>query len=194
MESRDDAGNLRGVGSREPLSVQRGGCPHHEAIELHEPKERQRLTASVPQDDLPAAVAHAAPILAKEGMGDRVVHRAGDALTDDFGTSKWDLVFVSQLLHHFNEATNREFARRVTRALKPGGVFVILELTRPSSPQGAGQIGALLDLYFALTSQSGTWSVEEMSVWQRDAGLVPQKPIHLRTMPGAAEVVAVKPR
>ena len=144
--------------------------------------------------DLPAAVTHAASILAKEGMGDRVVHRAGDALTDDFGTNAWDLVYVSQLLHHFDETTNREFARRVARALKPGGVFVILEIIRPSSPQDAGQVGALLDLYFALTSQSGTWSIEEMSAWQRDAGLMPQKPIRLRTMPGAAEVVAGKPR
>jgi ubiquinone/menaquinone biosynthesis C-methylase UbiE len=144
--------------------------------------------------DLPAAVTHAAPILAKEGMGDRVTHRAGDALTDDFGTNAWDLVYVSQLLHHFDETTNREFARRVARALKPGGVFVILEIIRPSSPQKAGQVGALLDLYFALTSQSGTWSIDEMSAWQRDAGLTPRKPIRLRTMPGAAEIVAVKPR
>jgi SAM-dependent methyltransferase len=144
--------------------------------------------------DLPAAIAHAASILAKEGMGDRVVHRAGDALTDDFGTNKWDIVYVSQLLHHFNETTNREFARKVARALKPGGVFVILELVRPSSPQDAGQVGALLDLYFALTSQSGTWSIEEMNSWQRDAGLMPQKPIRLRTMPGVVEVVAVKRR
>ena len=143
--------------------------------------------------DLPAAVTHAAPILAKEGMGDRVIHRAGDALTDDLGTNEWDFIYVSQLLHHFDETTNREFARRVARALKPGGVFVILEVLRPSSPQDGGQIGALLDLYFALTSQSGTWSIEEMSAWQRDAGLTPRKPIHLRTMPGAAEIVAVKP-
>jgi SAM-dependent methyltransferase len=144
--------------------------------------------------DLPAAVKQAAPILAKEGMGDRVAHRAGDALTDDFGTDAWDLVYVSQLLHHFDEATNREFARRVARALKPGGVFVILEMVRPASPQDAGQVGALLDLYFALTSQSGTWSIEEMSAWQRDAGLIPRKVIRLRTVPGAAEVVAVKRR
>lgn len=142
--------------------------------------------------DLPAAVTHAAPILAKEGMGDRVTHRAGDALTDDLGTNAWDLVYVSQLLHHFDEATNREFARRVARALKPGGVFVILEMMRPRSPRDAGQVGALLDLYFALTSQSGTWSIEEMSAWQRDAGLIPRKPIRLRTLPGAAELVAVK--
>jgi SAM-dependent methyltransferase len=143
--------------------------------------------------DLPDAVRHATPILAAEGMGDRVVHRAGDALAEDFGTSEWDLIFVSQLLHHFDEATDREFARRVSRALKPGGTFVILEMARPKSPRDAGQVGALLDLYFALTSQSGTWSIEEMSGWQRDAGLAPGKTIVLRTVPGAVEVVATKP-
>ena len=144
--------------------------------------------------DLPDAVTHAAPILAKEEMGNRVIHRPGDALRDDLGTNAWDLVYISQLLHHFDETTNREFARRVARALKPGGLFVILEMVRPSSPQDAGQVGALLDLYFALTSQSGTWSIEEMSAWQRDAGLLPQKTIRLRTVPGAAEILAAKPK
>jgi SAM-dependent methyltransferase len=142
--------------------------------------------------DLPAAVKHAASILAAEGMGDRVTHRAGNALEDDLGTDEWDLVYVSQLVHHFDEATNRQFARRVARALKPGGVFVILELLRPASPRDAGQAGALLDLYFALTSRSGTWSADEMAGWQRDAGLTPRQPIHLRTIPGYAEVVAAK--
>jgi ubiquinone/menaquinone biosynthesis C-methylase UbiE len=142
--------------------------------------------------DLPAAVKHAASILAAEGMGDRVTHRAGNALEDDLGTDEWDLVYVSQLVHHFDEATNRQFARRVARALKPGGVFVILELLRPSSPPDAGQAGALLDLYFALTSRSGTWSADEMAGWQRDAGLTARQPIHLRTIPGYAEVVAAK--
>jgi SAM-dependent methyltransferase len=142
--------------------------------------------------DLPVAVKHAAPILAKEAMGDRVVHRAGDAVTDDLGEHEWDFIYVSQLLHHFDEPTNRKFCQRVARALRPGGVFVVLEMIRPSSPAAAGQVGALLDLYFAVTSQSGTWSVDEITGWQRDAGLTPKKPIHLRTVPGAVEVVAVR--
>jgi SAM-dependent methyltransferase len=142
--------------------------------------------------DLPSAVRHAAPILARENMGDRVVHRPGDALCEDLGDSEWDLVYVSQLLHHFDEPTNRAFLQRIARALKPGGVLAIVELIRPSSPGESGQVGALLDLYFALTSQSGTWSVEEIADWQRTAGLSPRKPIHLRTVPGAAEIVATK--
>ncbi|HXI27978.1 MAG TPA: class I SAM-dependent methyltransferase [Vicinamibacterales bacterium] len=140
--------------------------------------------------DLPAAVRHAAPILAREGMGSRVVHRPGDARTDDLGAEAWDVVFVSLLVHHFDEATNRELVRRITRALRPGGICVVLEIVRPASPNEAGQVGALLDLYYALTSESGTWSIEEMSGWQRGAGLTPRKTIRLRTTPGGAAIVA----
>lgn len=142
--------------------------------------------------DLPEAVEHAAPILAEEGMGDRVIHRPGNVLTDDLGTEAWDLVFVASLVHHFDDATNRALAKKIARALRPGGVFVIQELYRTHTPNEAGQIGALLDLYFALTSQSGTWSFEEMAGWQREAGLKPLKPVKFRTAPGNGQQAAVK--
>lgn len=142
--------------------------------------------------DLPEAVEHAAPLLAREGMGDRVVHRPGNVLTDDLGTEAWDVIFVANLVHHFDDATNRELAKRAARALRPGGVFVIQELYRPATPNDAGQIGALLDLYFALTSQSGTWSFEEMAGWQRQAGLKPKKPVRFVTVPGNGQQAGVK--
>ena len=66
--------------------------------------------------DLPEAVKHAEPILAREGMGDRVTHRAGNALTDDLGTQAWDLVFIALLVHHFDEQANRDLVRRIARA------------------------------------------------------------------------------
>jgi SAM-dependent methyltransferase len=144
--------------------------------------------------DLPEAVEHAAPLLAREGMGERVTHRAGNALTDDLGEAAWDVIFVASLVHHFDDATNRALAKRIARALRPGGIFVIQEHYRKSSPDEAGQIGALLDLYFALTSQSGTWSFEEMADWQREAGLKPRKPIRFMTAPGTGQQVGVKPR
>ena len=50
--------------------------------------------------DLPSAVEHAAPLLAREGMGDRVVHQAGNALTDDLGESVYDLILMFSLVHH----------------------------------------------------------------------------------------------
>jgi len=142
--------------------------------------------------DLPRAVEHAAPILAEENMGERVVHWAGDALKEDLGEETWDLVFICNLVHHFDDETNRALACRVARALRPRGAFAILEPVRPESPESGGQTGALLDLYFALTSDSGTWSLDEMADWQRQAGLEPRKPIHLRSLPGQAIQIAVK--
>lgn len=142
--------------------------------------------------DLPEAVEHAAPLLAREGMGGRVVHRPGNVLTDDLGTEAWDVIFVASLVHHFDDATNRSLAKKIANALRPGGVFVIQELYRAHTPKEAGQIGALLDLYFALTSQSGTWSFEEMAGWQREAGLKPMKPIKFLTAPGNGQQAAVK--
>ena len=129
--------------------------------------------------DLPEAVEQAAPLLAAEGMGDRVVHRAGDALTDDLGTDAFDLVLAFSLVHHFDAATNREFAARCARALKPGGLFVIGDLMRPEAPERSSAMDLFYDLYFALTSRSGLWSFEEMAEWQRAAGLVSRKPMRL---------------
>ena len=139
--------------------------------------------------DLPEAVEHAAPILAREGMGERVRHRAGDALSDDLGNDAWNVIFLSQLVHHFTDGQNRGLMRRIAKALKPDGVCVLLDMLRPSSPEGAGGLGAVLDLYFAASSRSGTRSLETMQAWQRDAGLAVENPIYLRTLPGAAMVV-----
>lgn len=144
--------------------------------------------------DLPQAVEHAAPLLDVQEMGERVVHRTGDARTEDFGSDRYDFILVSQLLHHFDEATNRELVGRLARALRPGGVLAILELLRRQSPKEGGQLGGLLDLYFALTSESGTWTFDEMAGWARGAGLKPKKPVRFRTLPGLGMQAAVKPR
>lgn len=144
--------------------------------------------------DLPEAVDKAAPLLAKEGMGDTVTHWPGDALQVDLGTEQYDLILVAQLVHHFTAEENAELARKIAQALKPGGVFAVLDEFKPGSVKSAGQIGALLEFYFALTSQSGTWDVAEIRTWQTGAGLTPKKPIKLLTVPGVGIQAAVKRR
>ena len=143
--------------------------------------------------DLPEAVAKAAPMLAREALGDRARLRAGDALTEDFGEEVFDLVFVSNLLHHFEPAQSRDLILRAARALRPGGILVIQELFTPSSGRRAGQVGVLADLYFSLTSASGTLSVDDLASWQREAGLRPRRPVRFTTFPGAGQQSAVKP-
>lgn len=174
-------------GARDMLDV--GGSHGYYSVALC----RRHPTLRAVILDLPQAVSHAKEILASEGMGERVSHRAGDVLTEDLGHEAWDVVLIAQLVHHFDEDTNRELARRVARALRPGGAFVVQEMIRPASPGQAGQVGALLDLYFAATSASGTWALEEIASWQRDAGLRVRKPLWLRSLPGSAQQVGVKP-
>jgi SAM-dependent methyltransferase len=144
--------------------------------------------------DLPEAVAQSAPLLAAEGMGERVRHLAADAFATDLGEGRYDAVFTSQFSHHFDADRNRDLARRVARALRSGGVYVIQDLIRPATPQDLrrASLGALMGLFFAATSAAGTWSLVEMAAWQREAGLRPLPARWLRTLPGAAQQVAVK--
>ncbi len=144
--------------------------------------------------DLPDAVRQAGPLVARSGMSERVTYRVGDALTFDLGEGVYDIVIINNLAHHFDEASNRALIRRVARALRPGGVLAIGEVIRSSSMRKPSQVGALTDLYFALTSEAGTWSFAEMASWQRDAGLKPRRGVRLLTAPGGGLQIAHKPQ
>ena len=70
---------------------------------------------------------------------------------------------------------------------------MIEEFQRFQSSKEIGELGALSNLYFAATSEAGTWSMEEIAGWQQEAGLLPRKPIRLLTAPGAGLQAALKP-
>jgi hypothetical protein len=99
---------------------------------------------------------------------------------------------MSNLAHHLSQQQNLDLAKRIARALRPGGVFVIQEAERQASPKKAGQTGALLGLYFALQSKSDvtSWTTAEMRSWQTEAGLKPRKTLHLQTAPGWVQLSA----
>jgi SAM-dependent methyltransferase len=143
--------------------------------------------------DLPQAIRHAAPLLAREGMGDRVVHRAGAALAGDLGTDAYDVVFLSAVTHHFDEAANRALMQRIAQALRANGVVAVWEPLRLDRAKKVRQIGGLLNLYFGFFSRSGTWSSREIADWQRAAGLSPRRPITMWAGPDLALHVAKKP-
>jgi SAM-dependent methyltransferase len=174
-------------GARRLLDI--GGAHGHYAAALC--RRHPGLEATIL--DLPEAVEQGRVLLAEEGLGDRIVHRAGDALTADLGRDAWDVVFVGNLVHHFDEAANGALASRIGRALRPGGAFAVLEIMRSPSGRKAGQVGALTDFFFAVTSAAGTWSHEEIASWQRAAGLLPLRPIRLRLAPGYGIQAARKP-
>ncbi len=75
--------------------------------------------------DLPGAIEKAAPILARQDMGQRVVHQPGNILTDSLPEATYDLVLMSSLAHHFTAEQNQEVIHKISRSLRPGGVVVI---------------------------------------------------------------------
>ena len=143
--------------------------------------------------DLPQAVAAAAPILAREGMGDRVTHRPADAREVDLGERAYDVILIFNLIHHFEADVNRDLFGRCARALRPGGMLAIGDMLRPDGPGASGQLDALVDLYFAVTSAAGSYTYGEVAGWQARAGLRPRKPMRLLAGPGAGVQIASKP-
>jgi SAM-dependent methyltransferase len=155
-------------------------------------RRHKNLTATIL--DLPEAILEAKPILEKEGMGKRVRHLEGNALEYDLGVNNWDVIFLSNLVHHFDEDMNKKLVNRIFKSLRPKGIFTILEPIRPVSPKAIkkARLGALLDLFFAVTSKSGTWTIKEINEWQSIAGFTLLKPAWIKSMPGYAQLSAVK--
>jgi 2-polyprenyl-3-methyl-5-hydroxy-6-metoxy-1,4-benzoquinol methylase len=143
--------------------------------------------------ELPGAIDRASAIVARHGMADRVQFRSGNALTEDLGEAAFDVVMLNNVAHHFTSAQNFELAKRVSRALAPGGIYSVGEFLRADAPGAGGVVAATMNLYFALTSASGTWSLEEITSWQREAGLKPLKPIQFPSLPGWAVSPATRP-
>lgn len=143
------------------------------------------LTATVL--DLPPALEGAASLLAEEGLGERLRTWPADALEVDLGVERWDVILISQLLHHLEGPACRDLVARAARALRPGGVLVVQEVGRPVHPGAGGGLAALGHLYFALTSHAGAWCFEEIARWQREAGLEPLRPVKFRMLPGVGQ-------
>jgi 2-polyprenyl-3-methyl-5-hydroxy-6-metoxy-1,4-benzoquinol methylase len=86
----------------------------------------------------------------KAGLGSRYRTIPGSAFDVDYGTG-YDLVLLTNILHHFDTAGCEALLRRVHAALKPGGRAVTIEMvpdeSRVSPPDAAS---------FALVMLAGT--------------------------------------
>lgn len=143
--------------------------------------------------DLPGAVEQAAPLLEKHNMNNVVSHRPGNILTDELEPSSYDLILMASVAHHFTVEENLLVAAKAFKALKPGGHFTIIEVLRHNEIKRNGDmLSAMGDFFFALSSTSGTWSLDEIMEWQRKAGFRPFAVKKFLTIPGYVAVTAQK--
>ncbi|MBA2761333.1 MAG: methyltransferase [Segetibacter sp.] len=143
--------------------------------------------------DLPRAVEQAKPILEKQNMGNLVVHKAGNVLHDDLGTEQYDFIIMASVAHHFTADENSLVAQKAYKALKQGGGFTILEVVRRDRIEYNGDmLSSIGDFFFALSSTSGTWSLNEIKQWQKQAGFIHYKKASFLTIPGYVAITAKK--
>lgn len=153
-------------------------------------KKHPRLSSTIME--LPGAIEAASAIGKRYDTTNCVNYVAGNALTDDLGKEKYDVIMINNVVHHFTSEQNYALAKKVAVALKPGGIYAIGEFLRASRPGEGGVVSATSGLYFSLTSSSGTWSKPEIEGWQKAAGLKIERSVTTVVMPGWQIFVARK--
>ena len=138
--------------------------------------------------DLPLAIEHARRLAQQEGHRNLVDHRPGDLLKDDLGIG-WDVVLLSNILHHFTPELVRRIFARAYDALGAGGTVAVWELERPSRAKRPSE-GDGVALFFRLTSSASAYSGDEYAQWMTDAGFTHTKIVRPRLRPGTVLVHA----
>ena len=134
------------------------------------------------------------PSSPRRSMGSRVVHRAGDALNDDFGDAAWDLVFIAQLVHHFDAATNAAIVRHAADGAQAQGPHRDPRRAPPGIAQrAAARPGRCSTSILRSPAMREPGRPTRSPAGSATAGLKPARPIHLRTAPGVSVMTAARP-
>jgi predicted O-methyltransferase YrrM/predicted transcriptional regulator len=103
-------------------------------------------------------------------LEERVTCRAGNALEDDLG-GPFDLVFLSNVVHIYSAATNRQLVGRCASSLVPGGRLAIKDFLLDGdrlSPPG----GAVFAVNMLVSTEGGDcYTVAEVNDWLSEHGL-----------------------
>ena len=84
------------------------------------------------------------------GVADRFATIEGDAFSAEYGEG-YDVILLTNFLHHFDPQTCEQLLRKVRAALAPGGVAVTLEFV-PNEDRVTPPVSAA----FSLTMLAGT--------------------------------------
>jgi hypothetical protein len=138
--------------------------------------------------DLPGSARIGREIVAGAGMEDRVHHVEGDMFEADFG-GPHDGALCFNIVHHLRPEQARELFARVRAVLRPGAPLCVLELyDRPDGRRPDS--GAILGLFFHLTSGADTYTTEQVSAWLADSGFGASAKATFRTLPSLAMLSA----
>jgi ubiquinone/menaquinone biosynthesis C-methylase UbiE len=138
--------------------------------------------------DLPGSARIGRRIVADAGMEDRVRHLEGDMFEVDFD-GHYDGALAFNIVHHQTPEQAKALFARIRAALRPGAPLCVLDLY--NRPEGkVPDSGAMLALFFHLTSGAATYNAEQVSTWLADSGFEKAEKVTFRTLPNLAMLVA----
>jgi SAM-dependent methyltransferase len=103
------------------------------------------------------------------GVADRFRTIAGSAFTADYGDG-YDLVLLTNFLHHFDPPTCEALLRKVHAALKPGGRAVTLEMMPDQNRVTPPEPAAFSLIMLVTTSGGDAYTFPEVERMCRNAG------------------------
>lgn len=119
--------------------------------------------------DLPQSV-NAAKKIAKENNFDTIVsHRGGNALKDDLG-KELDVVFMSNIVHHFTATQNETLLKKIYNSMSLDGTLAILDFNAPEQYAQSDLIGDTLALCYRITSSAQCYNQTHYIHWLEQAG------------------------
>ena len=130
---------------------------------------RHNPQATITAVDWPNVLEVARENAQRAGVADRHRSLAGSAFEVEFGEG-FDLVLLTNFLHHFDATTNEALMRKVHAALKPGGRAVALEFV-PDESRVAPPASATFALVMLATTPAGdAYTFAEYEAGFRSAG------------------------
>ncbi len=130
---------------------------------------RHNRRANIVAVDWPAVLEVARENAAKAGVAERYSTLPGSAFEVDFGTG-YDVVLLTNFLHHFDPATNVQLLKKIHAAMSPGGCVVTLEFVPEEdriSPPMAAKFAIVM---LAGTAGGDAYPFSEYRRMFRDAG------------------------
>jgi SAM-dependent methyltransferase len=151
---------------------------------------RRNPNAQIFALDWPNVLAVATENARNAGVGDRHQTIPGSAFDADFGTD-YDLVLLTNFLHHFDEPTCVALLRKVHAALKPGGMALTLEFIPNEdrvSPPAAASFSLMM---LGSTAAGDAYTFSQLERMFRSAGFSASE-LHRLPMPDQGVVLSRK--
>ncbi|MCS6287810.1 MAG: methyltransferase domain-containing protein [Nitrospira sp.] len=137
--------------------------------------------------DWPNVLTVAQDMARQAGIQARYRTIAGDAFQQDFGTD-YDLVLLTNFLHHFSMATCEALLRKVHRALAPGGRVITLEFVPNEDRVTPPPVAEFCLIMLATTPEGDAYTFKEYDRMFRAAGFARTE---LHPVAGSLEQVLV---